>query len=128
MAGPLIRRQAERTWIHAGQQHVLTWLGFTAWKKMIVSSSNCSPYFFSCFSFQPSLPHTIFLFPSSRFFLLTSPLPHAPRLDCPHVSPFFLLWFVFPLLFYLVAFNSSFVQDLVITPGSVRLTAVRGLC
>lgn len=75
-----------------------------------------------------SATHHLFIPLFTFFFLLTSPLPHAPRLDCPHVSPFFLLWFVFPLLFYLVAFNSSFVQDLVITPGSVRLTAVGGLC
>lgn len=107
MAGLLIRKQAKGTWVRTGHQHI-------------------SVFFLLSNSFN-LLIYSLYQI-STTTVLFTSHLP----MRCSwivHMLPI-LLCSVFPLLFYLVPVNRSVVQDLVITPCSVRLLAdyCRGCC
>jgi len=124
MAGLLIRRQAEGTWIHAGQQHVVAWWdsqpedGMSQKEKMILCCSKCGLYlFFVFFILLYLLLNSLSLHIFASFTSFSCAIPGLST-----YLQFFLLCFLF-LLFYLVPVNRSVVQNVVITPASVWLKA-----
>lgn len=120
MAGLQFRRQGERTWILTGQQHVVArWESQpgdedeSRGKYISLSFSNCAIIFHFLCSFIEHAPSDKFCFRLLQFSSWIACMP----------SPYSFSSALCFLLFYLVPVNMTVVQDLVITPDSVRLLA-----